>query len=1003
MAINDAFRNLPRVWENNMPYPEVLSGVLPENVFAADLTLVRVKKAASIYQNSQEFFEKTHMTRALRTLILDITKKLNGTAPDADSIYKLETSFGGGKTHCLIALYHVFSEEITNDIVKEILEENELPSKTKVVCLDGTEYNCEKGNSREKGVTVRTLWGDLAYQLDGKVGYELIRENDENRTSPGAELIGTLLGEDPILILIDELSLYYEKASAISVGSSSLERQTNTFLYDLLRAVSTKANAAVVLTLASSQDAFGKWIGTINQAIAEAHSIIARKAKVLFPTEEDEMYGVIRRRLFSSWDASIGKDIAKAYIELYRQYDEIPDAYKTPDYQEKIEKSYPFHPELLNILESRISSIAIFQKTRGALRLLAKVIKDVWTRNEEDIYVILPGNVSLENEAIKNELTGKIGKEELIPVIHADIATNSGNAKSQEIDKSYVDKGLPPLATRIANCIFLNSLIFGEMKGRDKNSILIGTLTPGVNPDVIISLISKMTKEYWYLKDVGDRLFFDSQPTIAKILQDYMKIVGPGEVRARIQTEIEKLFKGSYFSHYIQPNGPSDVKDDMELKLLIMDYETVNFDSKDDPIPEVIQQIWDYEKNNRPRVYKNTLFFMVGANNLISRLNDVAQEYEAYKKMEEYPEDLESLSQHQRDELEALIKQSDQELSISVANVYRFLVFPQKDNLTCVEFDPKAIGETNKTRQEIIIEHLIEEGKYKTTISPQYVKNKAWPSHLDEVSTDTFRSWFYQFFSLPIPQKLDVLRATIKQGVNDKLWILKVGTKCYVSGEKISNIPFSKDAILYTIDRAIELELCDSKGEKCPNCKNWPCICEPISESDEIEPPKLGTKPLRPSIKPPTPKAKQKKFSWAESGLVELLLPNYQKKVEEEKPTFLEKMTISVKSILGAQALNTLLIHLPKAQETIVDMEVDNPDSGQILRKFKLSFGGQTDQFSTLFSNLKTYIETYQLVPEIKVTLTFEKKKFEHINSFLNNLKNYHKIEFTLRISGFYK
>jgi len=992
MSPVDEFKGLPRVWEKNIPYPEVLTGALPEDVFAADLKLVRDKGAPPIYQDPQEFFEKTHMTRALESLIINITKKLNGTSPDADSIYKLETSFGGGKTHCLIALFHVFTQGNSVKTIQEILGGDQPPIKTKVVCLDGTEYNCEKGNSRESGITVRTLWGDLAYQLNGKVGYELIRDNDEKRINPGAELLGTLIGDEPVLILMDELALYYEKASGITVGSSSLERQTNTFLYDLLRAVSIKSNAVVVLTLASSQDAFSKWLGTINQAIADAHSIVARKAKVLFPTQEDEMYSVIRRRLFSSWDKSVVDQVTKAYIKLYTKYAEIPDNYKNPDYQEKLRKSYPFHPELLNILETRVSTIANFQKTRGALRLLARVIKDVWTKKESDLYFILPGSVSLVNELVRNELTGRIGKDGLIHVIHADICNDSGDAKSQEIDKTYIQRSLPPIATRIAYCIYLNSLTFGEVKGRDKNTILVGTLTPGMNPDVYLSLIDKMANEYWYLKGLKTgRYFFDSQPTIAKILQDYMKLVDGGEIRGQIRAVMERLFKGSHFVLYIQPNGPSDVKDDIELKLIIMDYENVNIRSKTDTIPKVIHQIWNYEKDNKPRVNKNTLFFMVAAKNLIERLKDVAKEYLAYKKMEDHPEDLKSLSDSQREELEGYIKQSEQELLISAANVYRFLIFPQKNDLTCVEFDPKVIGGT-KNRQEIIIEHLSEEGKYKPKISPQYVANKAWSSHISEVTTETFRNWFYQLFSLPIPEKLEVLRKTIKQGVADKIWVLSVGTKNYVSGEKISNIPFSKDAILYRIERAIELDLCDKDGKKCPNCKDWPCKCVKLEPKPE---PSLKPKPV------PIPiAAKKKKFIWGDTGLIKLLLPSYQQKIEEEKPKKLEKLVISVKNLLGAQALNTLLVHLPTAKETVVDMNINNPDSGQSLRKFKLNFAGQPNQFSQLLTTLKSYIERNKLIPEIRITLNFENSGFDYINPFLKNLKNYDQIEFTLRING---
>ncbi len=999
-------KKLPRIWEVNEPYPDVISGALTEDIFAASLGAVKNGNAASIYQDPNEFFEKTHVTDALKDLIQLISQKLNNTHPEFNSVYKLETSFGGGKTHCLIALYHAFSKgEIESETFKEIIGEIELPKDVKIVCIDGSDYDAINGIEIENGLFVKTLWGDLAYQLNGKEGYNRIKKNDEKQVSPGAKQIETLIGDSPAIILIDEIANYFNKASGVVVGSSTLAKQTNTFLFDLLAALVNKPKVVVVLTLASSKDAFSEYTAEVNNVLNEAGSVVARKARILYPTKENEMYGVIRRRLFKKWDETAAKTIADAYFSMYESTDELNNKFKTKEYKDYLIMSYPFHRELIDILETRVSSYANFQRTRGALRLLARVISDIWNKKEEDVHIILPAYVALDNQRIKDELTGKIKKDDLIPVIHADIANTKGDAKAQLWNKDYLDKKMPPLASRMANTTYLYSLIIGEAKGMDQYTILGSIMTPGINPSVYFNLLNKMDQKFWYFRESNSRYYFHSEPTINKIIQDYMSIVDASKIRARIRATLENEFSGPLFTRYIQPNGPSDVRDDDKLKLMVLDYKYTSVDSKGDKTPHIINQIWNKARDEAPRIYKNTTFFIVADSNQISRLEDITREYEAYQKMDENREDLANLTKDQREKLEAKKKDIELSLKIAVANTYRFLYYP-RNQMEVAELDPALIGESSKKRQKVIYELLKAEGKIQDSIKSNYAKSRAWPTHKKRESAKTFKDWFYQKFNLPIPTKLEVIKNTIRDGVKEKLWVYHKGNKVFVHDESISQVALTENEELILLQEAIKLGLVNEDGEKCATCKKWPCECEEkICSKCKSSPCKCEEK-ICPKCKSSPCKCEEIKkkilFKFnTGKGSADLMVKKLKEKIQHDKPDYISQLEITANTLTGGQSFITLFVHLPEFESLYLDLDINkSQETPSSVKKIKVDFSSEKEDYRDFFNSLKSFVESKKLSLEITLTLNFkEETSFSVINKFLTNLQNY-TVEFNIKVAG---
>jgi len=1051
--------SLPQVWNVNTPYKEVINGVLSEDVFAASLGKVFSNRAESIYQDPIEFFDKTYITETIGLLIKDIADKLNGKHPEFAPIYKLQTSFGGGKTHNLIALFHAFKNKpLTSKVFSQLVNGVALPSNVKVVCLDGEEFNPVEGDKREEGVIIHTFWGEMAYQIGGKAGYERLRRNDELMTSPGSKTLESLMGPEPILILLDEAAPYYSRADAVVVGGTTLTKQTNTFLSDLLSAISKKTNAVIVLTLASNQDAFNEYTAEINSALQQAESIVARRAREMPVTKENEIYGVIRRRLFEKWDESAAKMVAAEYHSMYASVAELNNKYKTKEYQDRLVKSYPFHPELIDILVERVASISKFHRTRGALRLLARVIASVWQKKEMDVHLIMPAFVALDNQLIRKELTGRLQKDDLIPAIQADIANDNNDAKSQIWDKEYLDKKLPPLVSRLSNVVYLYSLIIGRDKlGMDDFTILGSVLTPGINPSTYLSLLKRMDDSFWYLRQTAGRYFFFSEPGINKIIQDYMSLVEANKIRQRIRAEIEKTFsKGDIFTLYVQPSGPSEVLDNDELKLIIIDYKTTYLDSKEDPVPNIVEQIWNYGKDNRPRIFKNTTYFMVAykekptnaqkkdkktvkgkleppenRKDLINGLEDIAREYEAYQIMEERKDDIVNLTDEQREKLDNKRKAIEQFLKIAVANVYRFLYFPKgtteqerdeqerrerkkdKDSeaktkgLECAELDPSAIGEARKSRQEIIKELLKSEGKIKEKIEAAYAKVRAWPSHQVDVTTEEFKNWFYQKFSLPIPAKLDTVRETIKDGVATKVWVYQSQSRTFLSGDKISQVKINVDDKLILVDEAKKLNLCNEDGLRCLNCDQWPCACKSVEEgagtsSGEGTTPGGGKQPREP--KPPKGDKEKKpaRFSYrSPKGLPEIIIKHFLDECDEKKPSTINELKITCDSTTAVRAMITLFVHFPQNRHVDVSFSVQRTDeTSPSIKQIKLDYAGAPDDFKDFYNGISNFVDAKKLKPQVTTTLDFDDKPKEYLEGFFSKLKNYNNVEFEISIEG---
>ena len=403
---------VPTIYETCLPRTDVLQGNVADADFAADLAQVIVGKGNEEYLDPARFFANTYPTRGLKNLLANVCRRLSGAGGEVAAIFRLDTSYGGGKTHGLIALTH--AARGMNDVpnVPEFVEPSLLPEgPVRIAAFDGENADPANGRAMGDGVLAHTPWGEIAYALAGKDGYVRVRNSDESRIAPGAETLRELFGGEPTLILLDELSVYLRKVRNLEDARDQL----TAFLTSLFKAVESAPNAALIYTLAIGKDgratdAYNEENQFIADNMAEAESVSARKATLLNPTEEDETVQVLRRRLFESIDETRAGPVVEAYRELWVAHRDslVGDAARS-ETAEIFRSSYPLHPEVLETLTGKTATLGNFQRVRGMLRLLARAIAHLWEEQPRDATAIHLHHIDPGHGPIHQEVVTRLG------------------------------------------------------------------------------------------------------------------------------------------------------------------------------------------------------------------------------------------------------------------------------------------------------------------------------------------------------------------------------------------------------------------------------------------------------------------------------------------------------------------------------------------------------------------------------------------------------------------
>jgi hypothetical protein len=819
------------IFQSCKPRADVENGTTKDEQFAADLAQVVNNTAPREYADAATFFRHSFPTRGMKDLLRAVCTRLSGKGGEIASIIRLDTQFGGGKTHGLIALTHAVRGMQGVENVAEFINPELLPrDEVRVAALDGENADPADGLTLEGNLRAYSLWGELAYRLAGVEGYRRVENADRHHTAPGAETIRELFGGKPTLIMLDEVSVYLRKVEEIHPGAS---QQFTAFIQALFKAVESSPRVSLVMTLAigkdsQARDAYKAEHERALQSLAEAESVVSRKATQLNPTEEDETSEVLRRRLFERVDTTAAAAVVAEYSKVWLQNQaSLPPAAASVETRELFRRGYPLHPETLSLLTVKLASLNNFHRTRGMLRLLARTVHKLWKDRPADAQAIHPHHIDLGFSPIRDEVTTRLGQGDFTPAIKADVAAVPGDdpATSQVIDNRYYP-GQLPITAYIARTVFLNTLAYGDSaRGITPDQLKFSVCSPKIEPSFIEQSRLRFLQEALFLDDrPGAPMRFMVEPNVEAMIRRIMRDeIDNAEVRTQLQERIRELFNASRgpFELVPFPTGSWEVDDtvgDGRPRLVVLHYEAAAISDEPRSLPPMIDDILRHKgADQRLRELQNNLVFVIADQRAIPNMQDRISRALALRQLQR-PERIRQLAPWQQERVKEEDKRSRLYIAEAILQCYRHLFFPSVQPMPGCELpvahavievhnassDP-GNGQVHVTR--VLRDHQKILGEGDKPEAPAYVRDQTPLRQRGEITTLELRNEYRRAPKLSILLNDSPLQACIREGLNADLFIYRQGDQVWGKGDPSPVIQISDNAFVHTVADARKKQL----------------------------------------------------------------------------------------------------------------------------------------------------------------------------------------------------
>ncbi|MCL2159899.1 MAG: DUF499 domain-containing protein, partial [Oscillospiraceae bacterium] len=804
---------LPNWREIMQPHPDVAQGRYKNAEFAADLAQVARGEGAMEYRDPVEFFARTFVTEGMTGLLQQSLRRISGK--DGEPVIQLKTAFGGGKTHSMLALYHMMRgrvsiEKIPN--VKPVLERANIAAlpKANVAVLVGTALDPAKSKrpNNMPGITINTLWGEMAAQLAESAGkpdlYDYVKESDRKGVSPGSEALKNLFdAAAPCLILIDELVSYGKKIW----GKTNLPAGTFdnfiSFIQEITEAARASKNSLVVASIPESDIEIGGEAGKI--ALDMIEHTFGRMESIWKPVAANEGFEVVRRRLFLDCKNPDGRDlVCSKFSQMYSEnHGDFPLEAREIEYMERMRSCYPIHPEVFDRLYEDWATLERFQRTRGVLRLMAAVICELWMAGDAGLF-IMPGSIPFDAPNVREELTRLLseGWNALV-----DREVDGRHSIPFQKDQSNPRYGKKLAARRVARTVMLGSaptVRDQSVRGIEASRIRLGTIQPGENiadfNDALTTLTSSLA--YLYKNPSGDRFWYDTRPTLRKTVEDRATQVLASDVEYEIETRLRKLKKEQPFAGlHICPASSLDVPDEQSTRIVILrptdEYKDTNQNSN---AMAEITNIFN-NRGNTPRIYRNMLAFIASDQDLMMSLMQAVRLYLAWKSIKNDSEDL-NLDAAQNRETDKSLNTADETVDDRIKEAYCWLIVPYIDknaDIKKIIWDTvKISGGTDGIITKAANKMLHNEAvvtKWAPALLRMELDNLLW-READSISIKKLWDFLCTYCYLPRLANENVLNEAIKTGVNSPEYFAIASG---FDGERYIDLKFNQ--YIDTIDR----------------------------------------------------------------------------------------------------------------------------------------------------------------------------------------------------------
>ena len=674
------------------PHKDVASGRYQQAEFAADLWQVHLGEGTDEYRDPVEFFRRTYLTESLKGLLVGAIHRLAGRG--GDPVVQLQTNFGGGKTHSMLALYHLFSGTAPGELagidgVLQEAEATELGSARRVV-LVGNKISPGNPVTKDDGTVVRTLWGELAWQLGGRKAFDRIAADDEKATNPGDALRELFNENGPCLVLIDEWVAYARQLHDQSdLPAGSFETQFS-FAQALTESAKLANHCLLVISLPASDtggsphtQADDVEVGGQRgrEALDRLRNVVGRIESSWRPASAEEGFEIVRRRLFEPFSEPAqfrDRDVAaRAFAELYRtQHQEFPPECRDVDYEKRIRAAYPIHPEIFDRLYTDWSTLVKFQRTRGVLRLMAAVIHSLWEKGDRNP-LILPANIAIDDPRVQFELTRYL-TDNWVPVLERDV--DGPNSLPMRIDGEVPNLGKFAASRRVARALYLGSAPTAEAahRGIEDRRVKLGCVMPGESPAVFGDALRRLAGAATYLYQDGPRYWYSTQPTVTKLAEDRAEQLkrDPDRVAQELGVRLRSNLRnaGDFNRVHPLPQSGQDVPDDRDARLVVLGIDTPYSKERGNPAVTAAKTILE-SRGSVPRIYRNTLVFLAVDKTRLQDLDEAVRRHLAWESILGERESLD-LSPHQVKQAEIQKEAATSAVTARLPEAYQWLLVP---------------------------------------------------------------------------------------------------------------------------------------------------------------------------------------------------------------------------------------------------------------------------------------------------------------------------------------
>jgi predicted AAA+ superfamily ATPase len=789
-AIESAATTHLKPWREVVtPHKDVASGRYQQAEFAADLWQVHLGEGTDEYKNPAEFFRRTYLTESLKGMLVGAVQRLTGQG--GDPVLQLQTNFGGGKTHSMLALYHLFSGIQPKELVgiESVMQQagvGKLPAVRRVV-LVGNKISPGNPVKKPDGTLVCTLWGELAYQLGGKKAFSRIKADDAKATSPGDVLRELFKEYGPCLILIDEWVAYARQLhDQGDLPAGGFETQFS-FAQVLTESAKLAKNCLLVISLPASDTGGSPHIQADDaevggqrgrEALNRLRNVIGRLESSWRPASAEEGFEIVRRRLFEPLaDPALFKDrdvVARAFADLYRtQQAEFPPDCRDADYEKRIKAAYPIHPEIFDRLYTDWSTLVKFQRTRGVLRLMAAVIHSLWEKGDKNP-LILPANVSIDDPRVQFELTRYLS-DNWVPVIEKDV--DGPSSLPLRLDGELPNLGKFAACRRVARAIYLGSAptAAAAHRGIEDRQVKLGCVMPGESPAVFGDALRRLTGVATYLYQDGPRYWYSTQPTVTKLAEDRAeqlkrdpdKVVQ--ELDVRLRADLHKT--GDFSRIHPLPHSGQDVPDDLDARLVVLGIDHPYSKEPGSPAEVAAKAILE-SRGNTPRLYRNSLVFLAVDKTRLQDLDEAVRRYLAWESILTEKETL-NLDPQQVKQAETQKKAADGAVTARIPEAYQWLVVPvQPDPKSAVKWEAYRLTGQNplsvRASKKLKNDELLITSFAASRLRMELDKIPLWPGN--HVAIKQLIEYFARYLYLPRLADPGVLLNAIREGLALITW-----------------------------------------------------------------------------------------------------------------------------------------------------------------------------------------------------------------------------------------